>query len=138
MFIESLNTGTSTIFKEMGPYTVYPKLRDFGIGTPTGVDLEGESAGILVEQGDPNWSEAQFLNNSFGQGVAVTPLQMLTAMNAIANDGLIMQPHIVKARIDGDQVIETRPSASHRPISEETAHTARDLMVRIVARKSRR
>jgi cell division protein FtsI (penicillin-binding protein 3) len=132
VFIESLNTGTATIFKEMGPYTVYPKLRDFGIGTPTGVDLEGESPGILVEMGDPNWSEAQFLTTSFGQGVSVTPLQMLTAANAIANDGLIMQPHIVKARIDGGEVIETRPSASHRPISEEAAHAARDIMVRIV------
>jgi cell division protein FtsI (penicillin-binding protein 3) len=132
VFIESLNTGTATIFKEMGPYTVYPKLRDFGIGTPTGVDLEGESPGILVEPGDINWSEAQFLTTSFGQGVSVTPLQMLTATNAIANDGLIMQPHIVKARIDGGEVIETRPSASHRPISEEAAHAARDIMVRIV------
>jgi cell division protein FtsI/penicillin-binding protein 2 len=132
VFIESLNTGTATIFNELGPYTVYPKLRDFGIGTPTGVDLEGESPGILVEPGDINWSEAQFLTTSFGQGVSVTPLQMLTAANAIANDGLIMQPHIVKARIDGDEVIETRPSASHRPISEETAHAARDIMVRIV------
>jgi cell division protein FtsI/penicillin-binding protein 2 len=132
VFIESLNTGTSTIFYEIGPNDVYPKLREFGIGTPTGVDLAGELPGILVEKSDPNWSEAQFLNNSYGQGVSVTPLQMLTAMNAIANDGLIMQPHIVKARIDGDQIIETNPSASHRPISEAAAHTARDIMVRIV------
>jgi cell division protein FtsI/penicillin-binding protein 2 len=132
VFIESLNTGTATIFSQIGPYTVYPKLRDFGIGTPTGVDLEGEASGILVEPGDMNWSDAQFLTTSFGQGVSVTPLQMLTAANAIANDGLIMQPHIVKARIDGGKVIETRPSASHRPISEEAAHEARDIMVRIV------
>ncbi len=132
VFIQSLNTGTATIYKQMGPDIVYPRLREFGIGSPTGVDLEGESGGILTEQGDRSWSEAQFLNNSYGQGVAVTPLQMLSAVNAIANDGLIMQPHIVKARIDGGEIIETRPSASHRPISEETAHTARDIMVRIV------
>lgn len=132
VFIDSLNTGTATIYKEIGPYTVYPKLREFGIGSPTGVDLEGESPGILVEPGDPLWSEAQFLNNSYGQGVSVTPLQMLTAANAIANDGLIMQPHIVKARIDGGQVIETQPAATHRPISEEAAHKARDIMVRVL------
>ena len=132
VFIDSLNTGTATIFKEIGPYTVYPKLREFGIGSPTGVDLEGESPGILVEPGDPLWSEAQFLNNSYGQGVSVTPLQMLTAANAIANDGLIMQPHIVKARIDGGQVIEIQPAAIHRPISEEAAHKARDIMVRVL------
>jgi cell division protein FtsI/penicillin-binding protein 2 len=132
VFIDSLNTGTATIYKEIGPYKVYPKLREFGIGSPTGVDLEGESPGILVEPGDPNWSEAQFLNNSYGQGVSVTPLQLLAAANAIANDGLIMQPHIVKARIDGDQVIETQPAATHRPISEEAAHKARDIMVRVL------
>lgn len=132
VFIDSLNTGTATIYKEIGPYTVYPKLREFGIGSPTGVDLEGESPGILVEPGDPLWSEAQFLNNSYGQGVSVTPLQMLTAANAIANDGLIMQPHIVKARIDSGQVIETQPAATHRPISEEAAHKARDIMVRVL------
>jgi len=132
VFIDSLNTGTATIYREMGPYTVYPRLRDFGVGTPTGVDLEGESPGILVEPGDPLWSEAQFLNTSYGQGVAVTPLQMLTYVNVIANDGLLMQPHIVKARIDGNEVIETRPSASRRPIGEAAAHTARDIMVRVM------
>ncbi|MBI5958604.1 MAG: penicillin-binding protein 2 [Chloroflexi bacterium] len=137
VFIESLNTGTATIFQQMGPTLVYPRLRDFGMGSPTGVDLEGESAGILVEQTDTNWNEAQFLNNSYGQGISVTPLQMLCAVNAIANDGLIMQPHIVKARIDGSQVIETVPSASHRPISEEAAHTARDIMVQIVTNPDR-
>lgn len=132
VFVESLNTGTSTLFYEIGPNTVYPMLREFNIGSPTGVDLEGESPGILVEPGDTFWNEAQFLTTSFGQGVSVTPLQMLTAVNAIANDGLIMQPHIVRARIDGHEVIETRPSASHRPISERTAHLARDIMVRVL------
>ncbi|MBN1562309.1 MAG: penicillin-binding protein 2 [Anaerolineae bacterium] len=132
VFIESLNTGTATIFEQIGPTQVYPKLRDFGIGTPTGVDLEGETRGILNQPGDLIWSENQFLTTSFGQGVAVSPIQMLTAVNAIANDGLIMQPHIVKARIDGNEVIEATPSASHRPISEEAAHTARDIMVRVL------
>jgi cell division protein FtsI/penicillin-binding protein 2 len=132
VFVESLNTGTATLFAQLGRTAVYPVLREFNIGTPTGVDLEGESGGILVEPGDPFWNEATFLTTSFGQGVAVTPLQMLTALNAIANDGLIMQPHIVKARIDGNEVIETRPSASHRPISEAAAHAARDIMVQVL------
>lgn len=137
VFIDSLNTGTATLYQQMGPRAVYPMLKEFGLGTTTGVDLEGEAAGILVEPGDPNWSEAQFLNTSYGQGISITPLQMLCALNAIANDGLIMQPHIVKARIDGDEIIETKPSASHRPISEKTAHKARDIMVRIVTNPNR-
>lgn len=137
VFVNSWNTGTTTIFMQMaeqlgGPYAVYDLLKEFGIGSPTGVDLEGEAAGILPEPGDLDWNEAQFLTTSFGQGVALTPLQMLTAVNAIANDGLIMQPHIVKQRIDGSEVIETRPAATRRPISAETAHRARDIMARIV------
>ncbi len=137
VFINSWNTGTTTIFMQMaeqlgGPYAVYDLLKEFGIGSPTGVDLEGETPGILPEPGDLDWNEAQYLTTSFGQGVAITPLQMLTAANAIANDGLIMQPHIVKMRIDGDQVIETRPAATHRPISAEVARRARDIMVQIV------
>lgn len=136
VFIESLNTGTSTIFMEMGRSKVYPLLDAFGIGQKTGVDIQGEQAGLLPEPGDSNWNEAQFITTSFGQGVSITPLQMLTAANAIANDGLIMQPHIVKARIDGDEVIETQPVVLRRPISADTAHRARDIMVQIVSNPS--
>jgi cell division protein FtsI (penicillin-binding protein 3) len=132
VFIESLNTGTATVFAQMGPYEVYPRLREFGIGSPTGVDLEGESGGLLIEPGNIQWSEAQFLNTSYGQGVAVTPLQMLCAVNAIANEGLIMQPHVVKARIDGSSIVETRPTPSHRAIGPEAAATATDIMVDII------
>jgi len=132
VFIESLNTGTVALFEEIGLSRVYPLLQEFGIGSPTGVDIEGEARGILALPGDPNWNELNFLTTSYGQGVAITPLQLLTAVNAIANDGLIMQPHIVKARIDGGTVIETQPSATHRPISAETARIVRDIMVEIV------
>jgi len=137
VFVESLNTGTSTIFMEMTREKVYPLLYDFGFGAPTGVDLQGEEAGIVIDDSSPYWSYSQFLTTSFGQGISVTPLQMLSAVNAIANDGLIMQPHIVKARIDGDQIIETRPTASRRPISANTAHRARDIMVQIVTNPNR-
>ncbi len=132
VFIDSLNTGTSTLYMQMDYEYVYQKLEEFGIGTRTGVDLQGEEEGILNEPGESDWSEANYLTTSFGQGVSVTALQMLTAVNAVANDGLIMQPHIVKARIDGGKIIETPISASSRPISEKTAHQARDILVQVV------
>jgi cell division protein FtsI/penicillin-binding protein 2 len=142
VFIRSWNTGTATIFDQMqqqlgGPQHVYDMMENFGIGSKTGVDLEGEEDGLLVEPSSPDWSAGQYLNNSFGQGVAVTSLQMLTAVNAIANDGLIMQPHIVRARIENGQRIEIQPSASYRPISAETAHTARDIMIQVVTDPNR-
>lgn len=70
---------------------------------------------------------------SYGQGIAVTPLQMLTAANAVANGGLLMQPHIVRERIDGDQRFRTVPNVVRRPISAEVAQVVTDLLVDVVA-----
>src|SRR5690606_33218870 len=78
---------------------------------------------------DENWSEANLGTNSFGQAVAVTPLQMLTAINAIANGGLMMQPHVVREIHDGDQVFVARPSTLSRPVSAQTAAIVTDMMV---------
>ena len=93
----------------------------FGIGRATGIDLEGEQAGTMYAPGDGYWSESQLGTNAFGQGVAVTPLQMVTAVGAIANGGLMMQPRVIHQVIDGDQVIEARPANLGCPISAETA-----------------
>ncbi|MEO8398046.1 MAG: penicillin-binding transpeptidase domain-containing protein, partial [Chloroflexota bacterium] len=60
------------------------------------------------------------------------PLQLITMVSAIANDGLMMQPRVIHEVIDGDQVIEARPSNLGRPISAQTAHTVRDMMVSVV------
>lgn len=130
--VESLNTCTATWFMELGPSKVYPVLFDFGFGAPTGIDLQGEAAGQVFQPGDSNWSEAMFLNNSFGQGIAVTPLQMLNSVNAIANGGLLMQPHIVKERRDGERVYPTTPNPISRPISSEVAHAVTEIMVQTV------
>jgi cell division protein FtsI (penicillin-binding protein 3) len=131
--VDSLNTCTATWFMELGPSKVYPVLYEFGFGAPTGIDLEGEASGQVYEPGDSQWSEAMFLTNSFGQGIAVTPLQMLNAVNAIANDGLLMQPHIVKERRDGDRSYPTNPNPIARPISAEVANAVTEIMVQTVA-----
>jgi cell division protein FtsI/penicillin-binding protein 2 len=128
--VRSLNVGMATIAIQMGPEDFYAMLGAFGIGQPTRVDLPGEEAGILKVPGD-DWSESDLATNSFGQGVSVTPLQMLTAVNAIANDGLMMQPRVVRQIVDGDQVINAQPSA-RRAISAETARIVADMMVRVV------
>jgi len=130
---ESLNTCTATWYSLLGPSAVYDVLQDFGFGSETGIDMEGEQPGLLYLPGDPLWNEAAFLNISYGQGLAVTPLQMLSAVNAIANDGLLMQPHIVKARYDGDRTFETPLNPVSRPISAEVANAITDLMVDAVA-----
>ncbi|RMF78919.1 MAG: penicillin-binding protein 2 [Chloroflexi bacterium] len=129
---QSLNVGAATISTTMGPTRFYQALSDFGIGQATGIDLEGEQAGTMFVPGDPEWSESQLATNAFGQGIAVTPLQLLTAISSIANGGLMMQPRMVYQIIDGDNVITTQPFPLGRPISAETARIVSDMMVAVV------
>ena len=108
----------------------YAKL--FGFGAKTGVGLPGESAGLVppIER----WSARTRATMAFGQEVAVTPLQLLNAYAAIANDGVMMMPRLVKAVVDprtGD-VIESEPVVVRRVVSEETARTLREFCLQVV------
>ncbi len=132
VLVQSLNVGTATISRMMGPEAFYGMMDDFGLGSLTGIDLQGEQPGAMDIPGDPNWSESQLLTNSYGQGIATTPIQMITAVSAIANGGLMMQPHIVDSIIDGERVVRAQPSALGRPISAETASAVTEMMVAVV------
>ena len=132
ILVQSLNVGAATLSTQMGPTKFYEMMDAFGIGRATGVDLEGEASGTMFTPFDADWSESNLATNSFGQGVGVTPVQILTAISAIANDGLMMQPHIVYQVIDGDKVYPSEPSALGRPISAETAQIVTDMMVQTV------
>lgn len=130
--ILSLNTCTAHWNQEIGTSRWYDYLRRFGLGTPTGIDMAGEENGQVVWYGTSGWSEANFLQTSFGQGIAVTPIQMLTAANAIANGGVMMQPYIVSQRYDGENLYEARPTAIGRPVSAEVAQIILSIMVDVV------
>jgi cell division protein FtsI/penicillin-binding protein 2 len=131
VMVKSLNVGTATIAGEMGWENFYRMLTLFGIGRETEIDLEGEATGLVRSPNDltGEWSESDLATNSFGQGLSVTSLQMLTAVNAIANDGLMMKPRVVYQVIDGDNVITSNPSALGHPISAETANLVTEMMV---------
>lgn len=132
VLVQSLNVGAATVSLQMGPMSFYGKLRDFGMGRPTGIDLQGEAPGTMYVPGDEDYSDSQLLTNSFGQGIAVTPLQMLTAISAIANDGLMMQPHVFRELIDDGRRQASEPSTLGRPISQETARIVTQMMVDVV------
>ena len=132
VLVQSLNVGASTISTLMGPNSFYDMMDKFGFGRPTGIDLQGEAAGTLHVPGDENWSESMLGTNAFGQGVAVTPLQLVNAINAVANGGLMMQPHVVREIRDGDRVYVSQPSSLGRPISPETARVVTEMMVATV------
>ncbi len=132
VLIRSWNIGTSHMAETMGADLFYKGLKDFGVGSRTGIDLEGESPGFLRVPGDTYWSDSDLATNSFGQGLTVTPLQMLAFANTIANDGQMMQPHVRLKMIDGDREIATTTTAVRTPISADVAHKIRDIMVQVV------
>jgi cell division protein FtsI (penicillin-binding protein 3) len=78
-----------------------------GFGQPTGVDLAGEVAGLVKDPGISSWQQIDLANGSFGQGVAVTPMQLATAYCAMVNGGVLVQPHVVAAI--GDREVEPQP-----------------------------
>lgn len=92
---DSLNDGAIGVQQLMGQNAFYDNLAAFGIGAPTGVDLAGEANYPLPPQNQ--WQAINYATASFGQGVMVTPLQMVTAINAVANGGVWVQPHVVNS-----------------------------------------
>lgn len=131
----SLNVGAATLALWMGPDTFYDYYRQFGFGRPTGVDLMSEAAGAMHLPGSESWTESFLATNAYGQGVAVTPLQMATAVSALANEGYLMQPYLVDEIRTDQGVHEHQPTVASRPISPETAHQVTAMAVAAVARE---
>ncbi|MBP7998253.1 MAG: penicillin-binding protein 2 [Chloroflexi bacterium] len=135
LLINSLNVGAATIATWMGPETFYTYLDRFGFGRPTGIDLMAEASGVMNHPGDELWTEAEIATNSFGQGLAVTPLQMVSAVSAIANNGVMMQPYLVQERQSANgELFVHQPTVLSRPISAETAQILSTMAVSVVAR----
>jgi len=124
---ESSNIGTVKIAKRLGKERLYKYIKAFGLGEKTGVDTL-ETDGIVKEP--KKWTERSMDAIPYGQEILVTAIQMLSATNAIANDGVIMQPFIVKKVVDGHNSInEFTPSESKRPISAKTAQIMKSILV---------
>jgi cell division protein FtsI/penicillin-binding protein 2 len=121
LLANSLNVGAATIASWMGPDTFYTYYQRFGFGRPTGIDLMSEASGQMPLPGSGAWTESSLGTNAFGQGLAVTPIQMISAVSALANDGYLMQPYIVQEIHKDGQVLEHKPTVLSRPISEQTA-----------------
>lgn len=126
----SLNVCLAWVSKQMGYENFYPYMKAFGIGQLTGVDLAWEVSGRLKIPGDGDWYEADLGTNAFGQGVSATPLQMAVAISALANQGKIMTPHIVKAIVSEGYMRELGTSVMRAPIRPETARTITEMLAR--------
>lgn len=128
----SLNVVAATISQRMGKERFYLYVRKFGFGQRTEIDLMGEVSGIVKTPSDPIYSNSDLGTNAFGQGISVTPIQMISAVAAIANGGVLMSPQVVMRKIIGAQVVELRPRAIRRTISSQTAQTLTAILVRVV------
>ena len=128
----SSNIGASKIALRLGARRFYDGLRGFGIGRKTGVDLPGEANGLLSK--GSSWREIELANHGFGQGVAVTPMQLATAYAAIANGGLVVRPYVVKSVSDaeGHLLMTHTPQVMGRAIPPEVAHQMNLLLRNVV------
>ncbi|KPL84346.1 hypothetical protein SE15_04280 [Thermanaerothrix daxensis] len=132
----SINACLAWVADQMGPTRFYRYLEAFGIGRRTGIDLSYEALYPLRRPGDTDWHEVDLGTNSFGQGVSVTPIQMIAAISAVANEGKIMAPHIVKAYIRNGQQIEVSPKLMTAPIKAETARTLSEMLANALANEA--
>jgi cell division protein FtsI (penicillin-binding protein 3) len=128
----SSNVAAVKIARRAGKKAVYETARGFGFGNPTGIRLPGEARGYLAPP--RAWSEIRFANVAIGQGVAVTALQLALAFGAIANDGKLVEPVIVKSIVDGDgsNTVDSHGQVVRRVISEDAASKLRNLLVGVV------
>jgi cell division protein FtsI/penicillin-binding protein 2 len=131
---QSSDVGAIKIALRLGAPKFYDYIRAFGFGQLTGVDLPGESKGLLRQL--EHWSAVSIGSISMGQEVGVTPIQLIRAVSAIANGGMLYKPHLVAEVRRGDQVLPAEgplaPSEPKRVIRPETAATLRRMMEGVI------
>jgi cell division protein FtsI/penicillin-binding protein 2 len=124
----SLNVCLAWVGSELGAEEFYKYVQGFGFGYQTGVDLAGEATGTVKLPGADDWYPADLAANTFGQGIAVTPMQMVMAVSAFVNDGQMVIPHIVKGVVQDGVQYNISPQFAGAPISAKTAHTMNEML----------
>jgi len=127
----SSNIGALKIADRLGQNRLYRYVRGFGFGAPSGADFPSDLPGLLPPL--RRWSRITQGTVAFGQGIAITPIQLAAALGAIANGGVLMRPRLVTAEVSPEGPVLRRfdPVAVRRVISEETARTITRLMKRV-------
>jgi len=124
----SSNIGAVKVGQSIGQEFLYTVLRNFGFGQKTGIDCPGETSGSLASW--KRWSSIDAGAIAFGQGMAVSAVQLAAAVSAIANDGILMKPYVVQAITDtnGRLIKNTTPQKIRQVVSPETARTVRKIL----------
>lgn len=130
VIVHSDNTGMVFTGRKLGVDKFYSYLQDFGFGKYTNIDLQGESSPEIRPKSE--WREIDLATASFGQGIAVTPIQMVRAVSVIANGGNLMEPHVVSKITDSYSSYEIKPKVIRQVISKATAKIVTEMMVAAV------
>lgn len=137
--VKSSNIVIGKLGYDLGPKRLYAAMTRFGFGRKTGIELPGEEVGILRDPNKRMWDKATWSRAPIGQGVSVTAIQMASAYQTIANDGVRLAPRIVKRILDdkGSDILDpaTRvPPEGERVISKRTARIMRDVMLGVTTK----
>lgn len=135
----SSNPGFVEISRRLGKDKLYQYINDFGFGQKTGVDIAGENKGIMFSY--DNYGPLEVATSAFGQGLAVTPIQLVSAFNAVINGGHLYKPHVAEAVVNastGEEIYSYPTTLVRDVISEETSKTMRYALESVVAKGSGR
>lgn len=128
----SSNIGAAKIAQDVGPKAMHYYLSAFGFGTKTGINCSAESSGVLLPLN--RWTNIDAVAMSFGQGMSVTALQLVSAVSAIANGGKLMKPMLVKKILSnsGEIIQDNKPCVIRQAISAKTAGIIKEMMSTVV------
>jgi cell division protein FtsI/penicillin-binding protein 2 len=131
---KSLNTGMAHVSKKLGPSLMYDYLKNFGFGEKTFIELPDEESGKLPHY--RNWiSESDMITKAFGQGIAVTPIQLINAFSAVINGGLLMQPTLIAGTLNEQGEFQKNdPKVVRRVISPGASEIMKSMLVSVVER----
>lgn len=133
VIVHSSNVGMVFVQKKLGKEGMMKVIHGFGFGQSTGIDLQEEAPATI--RADDEWKEIDLATASFGQGITVTPIQMVRAVSAIANGGLLVEPRVVKEIREGSgDVVPVRPKKARSIISASTARIMTEMMIAAVDR----
>lgn len=130
VIVHSDNTGMVFVGQKLGSDKFYSYLEKFGFGQPTDIDLQDESTPDIRPKS--SFKEIDLATASFGQGIAVTPIQMVRAVAVIANGGNLMEPHVVKEIRDKEGSYQIKPKVKDKVIKDSVAQQLKEMMVTAV------
>ncbi len=125
---KSSNVGMVYIGSKLGKKNIIKYINELGFGQKTGIDLQGESSSYIRDY----WADIDYATATFGQGIVVTPIQMVRAFSSVINGGNLMRPYIVKAIKDGLTTQEVKPKLDKKIFSEKTSQTVKKMLVSTV------